>query len=249
MNIVTIMNYPDEENYNNMCSIFIKLLYKYNPTCNLFIIHKKSLPAIVDETIVRYSNIKKLQLEHDNRCWYNHHNVNYKLYNLCRVDQPFIFLDADIFCLSSLDHLWNLRNEKPFIAINHQNIPPHTSNNFKFINSGVQVVGDPDWYQYNNFRNAYNNCNGRLLCKGFDQAHIFTYCKQIGYDYTHPEVGYEWNSCAGNGIFNITDDTYNCVFHRSDGDPEPDGYNVLLNHYWWDYKPWDIDCPLYKYLK
>lgn len=245
MNVVTIMNYPDVDNYNKMCIIFVDLLKKYNPECNLFIIHKNDLPGPVLTHIKKYVNIKTLRLEHDPECWFNHHNVNYKMYNLTRIDQPFIFLDADIFCFSSLEHLWSLKDDQPFIAINHQYIPGHTTPDFKFLNGGVQVVGDPDWYVYSNFRNAYQKCSGRLACKGFEQAHIFTYCIQAGYDYTHPEVGYGWNSCAKYGVVQIDDDMYNCTYNAPSDDPEPDGYDVKLNHYWWDFKPWQIDCPVW----
>ena len=245
MNVVTIMNYPDVDNYNKMCKIFIDRVKLYNPECNLFIIHKNDLPSAVSACIKTHTNVKTLRLEQDTECWYDHHNVNFKLYNLTRVDQPFIFIDADIFCFSALDHLWSLKDEQPFIGVNHQYIPGHTTTDFKFLNSGVQVVGDPDWYKYSNFRDAYQKCSGRLKCKGFDQAHIFTYCEQIGYDYTHPEVGYGWNSCAKYGIVKILDETSVCTYDAPSADPEPSGYDVKLNHYWWDFKPWQINCPIY----
>ena len=242
MNIVTIMNYSDTSEYNKMCCVFVDQLFKHNTNFKLFVIHKNTLPEQVQRKLSEYHEIKTLKLGADTNCWYPHHNVNYKLYNLCKIDEQFIFLDADIFCLGDLKSLWNLRNDKPYIGINHQNIPGHTDANFKFLNSGVQIIGDPEWYKYENFKNAFVKSNRMLLCKGFDQAHIFTYCKQIDYDYTHSLAGYQWNSCAKYGVF---DDTLSCKYVAPVDDVEPDGYDVMLNHYWWDFKPWKLNCPIY----
>lgn len=249
MNIVTIMNYEDDARYNRMCKIFIFQLIKHNPTCNLFIMHQKTIPTEVSDVIKQFDNIKTLKLSHDTECWYKHHNVNFKLYNLSRLDEPFIFIDADIFCFSSLDSLWNIKNDQPFIGVNHQNIPGHTSSGFKFLNSGVQVVGDPDWYKYSKFRDAFNKCEGKLMCKGFDQAHIYTRCVQDNYNYTHPDMMYEWNSCAKYGNIINRDDHWRCTYEPPEEDTEPGGYDVKLNHYWWDFKPWNLNCPVWDFYE
>ena len=246
MNIVTIMNYNDDPNFVKMCKIFIKLVKKYNPACNLVILYEHSIPVPITEYAKTFKGVSFVQRKSAKDSWSNHHNIRFKLYNLTKIKEPFIFLDSDIFCLSSLDHLWDKRNGQPFIGINHQHIPGHTDAvNFKFLNSGVQIVGDPDWYQYDNFRATYKSHNGKLNCPGWDQAHIFRYCESINYDYKHNDIGYGWNSCAEYGkILNNNNEWY-CIYDGPKEDVIPKQYQVYLNHYWWDYKPWKIDCPVF----
>lgn len=245
MNIVTIMNYEDMKNVK-MCAIFIDRLKRFNPDCNLYILYNESIDKKLVKFAGKYDHISFHKKPVDNECWVKHHNVNFKLYNLTNLNEPFIFLDSDIFCFSSLDHLWNLKDSKPFISIDHQLIPGHTDNiPYKFINSGVQVVGDPDWYQYDMFREAYAAVDGRLMCPGFDQAHIFTYSKLNNYDYTHADIGYEWNSCAKYGDIDYTDNEWICTYNGPSREGESTKYDVKLNHYWWDFKPWNINCPVW----
>ena len=87
---------------------------------------------------------------------------------------------------------------------------------------------------------------GNMSCPGWDQAHIFRYCESISYDYTHPDVGYGWNSCAKYGKMQKDGDTWKCKYTGPAYPNEDKTYDVHLNHYWWNFKPWQIDCPLFK---
>lgn len=247
MNIITIMNYNSiDSNNTKMCKIFISQIVKHNPECNLYILYETNLAPEIVSHADRFNNVTLLKRPGSSDCWSNHHNLRYKLFNLTHFKEPFIFLDCDIFCLSSLDHLWSRKDDQPFIGVNHQNIPGHTSHiGFKFLNSGVQVVGDPEWYKYNNFRVLSKSRNGNMSCPGWDQAHIFRYCESIGYDYTHPEVGYGWNSCAKYGKIQKTGDNWTCKYTGPSYPGEDKTYDVHLNHYWWNFKPWQIDCPIF----
>ena len=64
----------------------------------------------------------------------------------------------------------------------------------------------------------------KFLYPGTDQSMLKTYFKYTGYDYTHPDIGFEWNHCAG---------------------VRTPVNNVCINHYWYNFKPWNIDCPLW----
>ena len=245
MNVVTIMNY-DKEPYIKMCKVFIREFKRHNEDVNLHILYESDIDNSIVEYSKKFNNINFHQRESCKNSWMDHHNVNFKLYNLCKIREPFIFLDSDIFCLSSLDHIWSKRNDKPFIGIDHQLVPGHTDQfNFKFLNSGVQIVGDPEWYQFDKFRDAYENVKGKLKCPGFDQAHIFTHCKLVDYDYTHPEIGYEWNSYAKYGEVTRDKDTWKCVYNGPARKGEGKSYKVHLNHYWWNQKPWTLNCLIF----
>lgn len=257
MNIVTIMNYDEsKKDYVKMCKIFITQLLKYNPECKLRILYSDNISSDIVTHGESFSQVKFVQLPEADQhtTWSNHHNINFKLFNLTRIDEPFIFLDSDIFCLSGLDHLWKLKDQQPFIGVNHQHISEHpATTQKKFLNSGVQVVGDPDWYKFDNFRETHKRHQGRLQCSGWDQAHIYTYCNDVGYDYTHPEVGYGWNSCAAFGVVSNKQgqvDEFECTYNGPDDSGlKIAAYPVHLNHYWWNYKPWDINCPIYNYYE
>jgi len=76
-----------------------------------------------------------------------HFNLRFKLPNLAALNYPFLYVDADTFVLDSLLPLWERRHDKPWIGVDHQWVPddPRTHRD-PFLNSGVQLVGDPDFY-------------------------------------------------------------------------------------------------------
>jgi hypothetical protein len=247
MNIVTIMNYAGSDNHVNMCNMFVDQVIKHNPGCVLSILYRDNVDGRVRDFCKPHNNIQFIKRPDSRESWNVHHNIKFKLYNLSMIREPFIYLDCDIACMSSLQHLWSIKDDKPFIGVNHQNIPGHVDKfNFKFLNSGVQIVGDPEWYEFDNFQNIARKINGRMRPPGWDQANIFEYCASIDYDYTHPLVGYGWNSCAQYGVMvRGDDDIWRCSYNGPGYSGEATEYPVYLNHYWWDFKPWNINCPLY----
>jgi hypothetical protein len=179
---------------------------------------------------------------------HSHFNLRFKLANLAALDEPFLFLDVDTFVLGDLRELWAVRHEKPWIGVDHQRVPsdPRTHRS-PFLNSGVQLVGDPTFYDLNAILAVQNaavplTLDGQIPkaemfpCPGFDQAVLFRYFRTIGYDYRHPAVGPAWNSCAG-----MT--TVEKVGGRWIARAED--YEVKLIHYWSQFKPWAIGCPIY----
>ena len=79
-----------------------------------------------------------------------------------------------------------------------------------------------------------------FACPGADQAVLFRYFRTIGYDYTHPDIGQAWNSCAG--VTDITRDGGKWVGRTRGLTPD---HEVHLVHYWSQFKPWAIGCPIY----
>ena len=70
------------------------------------------------------------------------------------------------------------------------------------------------------------------------QSLINSLVKENKYDYTHPDIGFEWNSWAKYTVFN-KDLTARCVGLDVE-------HNVYINHYWNHAKPWNIKCPIYE---
>jgi hypothetical protein len=180
----------------------------------------------------------------------NHQNIRFKMWNLTKLEFPFIFLDIDAIVFKPLIEILPYIIDKPFIAVNHQNIPNHTQKNEPFLNGGVQLVSKPGVFTYQMFTEQLEP----LYCPGAEQALMFTTFKNLNYDYTHPQIGYEWNSCAGfNYVVKQEDGSWKC-FSRGhlQNDPTqksdsiPAGVEIAINHYWDEFKPWKVYCPMYE---
>src|SRR5581483_10114026 len=128
---------------------------------------------------------------------------------LANLPFPYLYLDADTFALGDLRYLWERRTAKPWIGVDHEVIPNDArTHRPPFLNSGLQLVSDPSFYDLSAILAAQNAVvplsrhrevpkSEMFACPGQDQAVLFRYFRSIGYDYTHPEIGPGWNSCAG----------------------------------------------------
>ena len=126
------------------------------------------------------------------------------------LDFPFLYLDADTVVLGDLNYLWARRHDKPWVGIDHQWVPsdPRTHRP-PFLNSGVQLVSrpgllrprrDPRRAERGRPARPGRRSSPRTRCSpapGPTRRCCIRYFRSIGYDYTHPEIGPEWNSCAG----------------------------------------------------
>lgn len=243
MNILTIMNYVDN-NSLKLGKLWAKQARLHNPNANIYVLHNGMLDK--NKEVIKYLNkrdIEPIKINPADKSG-NHlldsHNVRFKLYNLTRFNQPYIFLDSDAIILNSLDYIWEKRYEKPWIGINHQQIPRHTTKfNFEFLNSGVQIVGDPSFLKYKDVIECYKK-SSKLPIPGKDQALIYKYFKSIDYDYTHPDVGFSWNSCSKYTTLYKEDGVWRGVCNLANSN-----YPVYVNHYWDHFKPWNIKCKMF----
>ncbi|MEO2088017.1 MAG: hypothetical protein ABGY75_00765, partial [Gemmataceae bacterium] len=247
---VTIMNYPPDLRYRRMCYAFLDTVIA-NGAASVTILYEDHPPAVSAEHR-RRADVEVVRCRsHD--VGHPHFNLRFKLANLAALDFPFLFLDADTVTLSDLRPLWALLHDKPWVGVNHQWVPadPRTHRS-PFLNSGVQLVGDPSFYDLRAIlavqeeaaplrRAAEFGKEEMFACPGADQAVLFRYFSTIGYDYTHPQVGHGWNSCAG--VTTIARDAAGRWAGLTTG--LPDVYPVHVNHYWSQFKPWAIGCPVY----
>ena len=248
--VVTIMNYSPDPRFRQMCHAFLDTVVSHGAD-SVTILYEDHPPVIAAEHR-RRADIEVVKCDsHD--VGHSHFNLRFKLPNLASLDFPFLYLDADTVTLSDLRPLWARRHDKPWIGINHQWVPsdPGTHRD-PFLNSGVQLVGDPAFYDLPAIlavqeavaplrRWAEFGKFEMFACPGADQAVLFRYFRAIGYDYTHPRVGPEWNSCAGvTRVYRDVEE--NWAAHTVVLNEE---YPVYLNHYWSQFKPWVIGCPLY----
>ena len=228
MKLITIFNFPDEDNYNKLCHWWLKQALE-NTDMPIEIWHQNNIDHLNfgEMSNPQVSVIKKYTLDLSGKIDSSlisdksKHNVGFKLYNLCHEVQPFIFIDADAIIFENLEVLIKASRRKPFIAVDHQDILGHTSHvPVKFLNSGLQVCSSPELLNLENII-RYQNLHHEYLVPGTDQSMLWTYFKHIEYDYTDDEIDWRWNNCAG-----FCDD-----FEK-----------ICINHYWYKFKPWQINC-------
>ena len=242
--LVTIMNYPDRVNENIMCITWIKKAREFFPKdFPIEIFYENNISKIIQKYAGVYQ-VKLVKLKKTNEIDFsNHldkvkatHNVNFKLYNLCKIEEPFVFIDADAFILKSPSILLNAVTNKEIIAINHQNIPGQTDMlKFPVLNSGVMFVNNTELFNWNLFKKILFR-DQRFVYPGTDQSLINSRLKEFNIDYTHPDAGFEWNSWSK---YTVWED--NKAFCRGLEKEHP----VFINHYWNEAKPWNIKCPIY----
>ena len=249
LKVVTIMNYPPDPRVRRMCHAFLDSVIA-NGAASITILHEDQPPVVAPEHR-RAADIEIVRCQsHD--IGHPHFNLRFKLANLAALDFSFLYLDADTVVLGDLNDLWSRRHAKPWVGIDHQIIPadPRT-HRAPFLNSGVQLVSDPAFYDLRAILAVQNaaaplhrvaefNKEEMFACPGSDQAVLFRYFRSIGYDYTHPEIGPEWNSCAGVTEVTRAGDGWTARTRGLAAD-----HPVHLIHYWSQFKPWMIGCPIY----
>ena len=251
MKLITIFNYPDEENYNLLCKLWLQQAKNHAGDLDIEVWYHKNKPNL-DIGDVKLVQKDTFGLSHsipsnliDDK---SRHNVGFKLYNLCRETEPFIFIDADAIVFHDLDRLVHHSQTKPMIMVDHQRIPSHTDHiPFKFLNSGVQVCSDPSILIWKDIV-ARLNVSKKFVCPGTDQAMLFDYFKSINYKYTHTRVGSEWNSCAGYTDYNLNKYIFGDKYRLNCKGLDRE-HRVFINHYWYNFKPWDIGCPVFADFK
>ena len=249
LKLVTIMNYPPDPRTRRMCHVFLGTAIA-NGAKSITILYEDHAPQIAPEHR-RAADIDVVKAKsHD--VGHSHFNLRFKLPNLAALDVPFLYLDADMAVLSDLNFLWQRRHDQPWVGVDHQWVPADVrTHRPPFLNSGLQLVGDPDFYDLKAIldvqsavaplaRAAEFTKDQMFACPGADQAVLFRYFCAIGYDYTHPAVGPAWNSCAG--VTDITRVGDRWVGRTRGLNPDPE---VHIVHYWSQFKPWAIGCPIY----
>jgi len=248
--VVSILDYPRDPRILRMSYAFLDSVIA-NGAASVTLLYEENLPVVAPEHR-RGIDIELVRCRsHD--VGHPHFNLRFKLANLAALRDPFLYLDVDMFVLSDLRPLWARRREKPWIGVDHQWVPsdPRTHRS-PFLNSGLQLVGDPDYYDLDAILAAQNAVvplrrhaevekRDMFPCPGHDQAVLFRYFRSIGYDYTHPAVGPGWNSCAG-----VTEVRRDGDWWRGRTRGLFADHDVHIIHYWSQFKPWAIACPIYQ---
>ncbi|OWK38872.1 hypothetical protein [Fimbriiglobus ruber] len=248
--VVSIMNYPPEPKLRQMCYAFLDTVIHHG-AASITLLYEDHPPVVAPEhrraADIEVRQGRSVDVGHP------HFNLRFKLANLTTLDFPFLYLDADTVVIDDLNYLWSRRTAKPWVGIDHQWVPSDVrTHRSPFLNSGVQLVSDPAFYDLEAILAAQNAVvplskhatvpkSQMFPCPGHDQAILFRYFQSIGYDYTHPEIGPGWNSCAG--VTEVRRGEKGWVAHTHGLAADHD---VQVIHYWSQFKPWAIGCPIYQ---
>jgi hypothetical protein len=248
--VVSILNYPPDPRYRRMCHAFLDTVIAHGKAQSVTLLYEDHEPPVAPEHR-RAADVEVRRCRsHD--VGHPHFNLRFKLANLAALDFPFLYLDADMAVLDDLTPLWARRNDKPWVGVDHQWVPadPRTHRP-PFLNSGLQLVGDPAFYDLGAILAAQTAVAPlhraadfakyeMFACPGTDQAVLFRYFRSVGYDYTHPAVGPGWNSCAGVTEVRAAGGRWVARTRGLAAD-----HDVSIVHYWSQFKPWAIGCPVY----
>lgn len=248
--VVSIMNYAPDPRVRRMCYAFLDSVVA-NGAASITLLYEDQPPVVAPEHH-RAADIEVVKA-HSRDVGHPHFNLRFKLANLAALPYPFLYLDADMFMLSDLAPLWERRRDKPWMGVDHQWVPSDDrTHRAPFLNSGLQLVSDPDFYDLEAILAAQNAVvplarhaevpkRQMFATPGQDQAVLYRYFRAIGYDYTHPAVGPEWNSCAGVTAIWRDGDRWRGRTRGLAND-----HDVRIVHYWSQFKPWAIRCPAYE---
>jgi hypothetical protein len=174
------MDFPDDEKYNLMCMIWMKRVQRHAPGARVRVLTVGGLPFSVQQYFERYSNVSVEKALRQNIGEFDHFNLSVKLFNLSRIQEPFIFLDADMFVLSDLGYLWNRRDDKPFIGVYDPLFSGQGRSPLRNLNSGLQIVSDPAFYNYEAVVECSRRNGHRFATRGDDQMLLSDYYHSIG---------------------------------------------------------------------
>jgi len=236
------MDYADSPKFNLMCMIWMKRLQQHAPHSRIRVLTRRGLPRAVERYFAEFDNVEVIPAQRRDLGPFDHFNLSVKLYNLAALDYPFIFLDADMFVIDDLEYLWQRRDDKPWIGIDDQSSQLGLCAPFAHLNSGLQIVSDNAFYDYDAIVRCFDEHGRRFLVNGEDQSLLFEYFRAIGYDYKHPEIDEGWNCCSR--FAQLHKDARGAWRGVSKGLPR--SYPVHIVHYFnGASRPWHIGCPLF----
>jgi len=247
MNLVTIIDYDDNSSKNLLCCLWMFFAQKWmKKDDKIFVLTSGKISNYILNNFKQYDNIEIII----RKCWQPDKPINsrgmdftniFKLYNLCFLKFPYIFIDVDAIILADPHYLWELRKDKPWIIVDHQTPPGYEQ--WNFMNTGVVIVDDPTFCNWNKIIELQRQRDFVYDIGGYDQPLLDVYFKDIKYDYHHEKFGHDWNSCAD---FNRIWMTPKCEW-KAETFAFDKNYPVNIHHYW-NKKPWNSDwCPLYNY--
>jgi hypothetical protein len=231
MNVLTIMDYaPHQREHLTMCRAWFWLMHRYNPDARIVVFYGADLPpdvmAYADDLGCQADFVRVDVAAGDRRWPAGLTIVKQGLFAgkwqwLMEHPMPHLFIEADALVLSSLDYLWSLRREQPFIGFTE---PGRSSISGRMIcNTGVFSLSDPAFINLDIIDAEYELRGGIWEWVG-EQGLLVTYMRDaLGYNWTHRAAGCEYN-CAP-GPWTVIQASRDCIDMR-----DADGEKMKIAH-------------------
>ena len=205
--VVTIMNYPPDPRFRRMCHAFLDSVIAHG-AASVTILYEDEPPVVAAEH-ARAADIEIVQRRSVD-VGHPHFNLRFKLAEPrgARLSRSSTSMPIRSCSATSTISGAGDTTSRGSGSITSGSPPIRGPTATPFLNSGVQLVSDPAFYDLDAILAVQNAAaplsraaeftkDEMFASPGTDQAVLYRYFRSIGYDYTHPEIGPEWNSCAG----------------------------------------------------
>jgi hypothetical protein len=249
MIVATVMCYQPNGNEAVMCRGWAHMVRRYNPDARLAIFYEKQDPWVLDY-IRGLGNVEFHRLDvrgmltHGKARGYSIPGVEYKMALWSAIADAglkrLVFVDADAFVLHPLDTLWRISGEKMFSAVYEADylrkktpefpepaLMPHLNSGVFCYNAGFgrEVTVDVLMEQY--------AIDHQIAWVTGDQGLLNAHFSKTGYDWSHKDMGCEWNTMAWTSSVDRADDEEIVAWTPA---KRPDGHGGMPGWKWWGYK-------------
>lgn len=250
-------------NYVNLCKVWLNQVKLSNPE-KIFVLYNKNYPSFLDHEpsveLVRCEydkSIQKLQIDDNNYKNLNHFFISFKLFNLYKINPPFIHLDVDAIPIQDLNLLWNIKTDKPFLASGWQNLIGFRKHFSRYnisdspksvVAGGVLLVKDLSFMPYEELIDLYNELikdkKNHLIMQ--DDILMTFFFRNLKYCFKHDDFTCRWNFIPSS-IKKITNFNNQLIVSISDDDKKVE-QGAVIHYTGVSKKPWLEPCKIYNYF-
>jgi hypothetical protein len=195
MHIITVIDYADP-NGLMMSRIWLYLVRRYNPDARITVFTGDHAALIAPAAKKAGATLFPLErsgiLSHRGCSGHKHVSQDLILSIWRHIDAikdfgKYIYIEPDAWILSDLSDWWNLVESKPYIAVQQGEFGGDP-----LFNTGTYSARGDGFMTYPTLLGQYEADRGISFPVG-EQGLINAYFKRIGYDCSHPQVGFEYN--------------------------------------------------------
>jgi len=267
--IATVMNYDDPAGVA-MCKGWLYLARRFNPHAKLIVFHHDKIGQ-VKEFGKRLGDVEFERIDvgkimpHTQFVGHAPPSQDMTIGAWVRVEEmglgKFLFAEADAWILGSLEDWWHTADQKPYISV----IEQHNFHGADFFNAGTYSYNSKEGFvTYRKMMEQYEADGNRIAISLGDQGLLNAYFRRIGYDWSHPRIGVEYNAWARNCRVIRADDSEIRVMIGTKPVPRNEDENWIVDwagwncgrqarilHAFWRHKFWNLpECgPLWHYVR
>ena len=203
------MDYDSPQDVD-MCKIWLYLARLHNPDARIVIYHAGHIKKL-RPFINKFHNVELIPLDmsgvltDDETNGYKAPSQQYMFAIWRRREQlrnKCLFVEADAWILGSLSEWWTKADDKPYIST----IEREMRDGHKLINTGTYSYSGGDLITYRKLLEQYRLDGERIVYPVGEQGLVNSLLRRVGYDCTHPDIGFEYNCWAAGCKVDIGDE-------------------------------------------